>query len=240
MNNSFGSFNLGGIFPPVTRNLIIINFLVWFAEIVLPRYNVDLVEMLGLHYFEASQFNIGQLFTYMFLHSDRSIEHVFFNMFSLWMFGSVVERYWGIWRYLFFYLTCGLSAAIMQEIMWFFSFHDLVQLGSEYIRIGAGQVVTANQALDMLITVGASGAVFGLLLAFGMLFPNSQIFLFLLPIPIKAKYFVIIYGIAELFFGVSGFAGDSVAHFAHLGGMLGGLILILLWRKKGEIDGPYN
>lgn len=240
MNNSSGSFNLGGIFPPVTRNLIIINFLVWFAEIVLPRYNVDLVGILGLHYFEASQFNIGQLFTYMFLHSDRSIEHVFFNMFSLWMFGSVVERHWGVWRYLFFYLTCGLSAAIMQEIMWFFSFHDLVHLGSEYIRIGAGQVVTANQALDMLITVGASGAVFGLLLAFGMLFPNSQIFLFLLPIPIKAKYFVIIYGIAELFFGVSGFAGDSVAHFAHLGGMLGGLILILLWRKKGEIDGPYN
>ncbi|KGN99513.1 membrane protein [Porphyromonas macacae] len=233
------AYKPAGFFPPVTRNLIIINFLVWFAELVLPRYGIDLISIFGLHYFEASEFNPMQLFTYMFLHSDDSINHVFFNMFSLWMFGSLIERFWGKWRYLFFYITCGLSAAIVQEVVWFFSFHELALIGSDLVRIGSGAVVQANEALNMAITVGASGAVFGLLLAFGMLFPNSKIFLLFIPIPIKAKYFVIIYGVAELFFGVSA-VGDNVAHFAHLGGMLGGLILILLWRKKGEIDGPYN
>lgn len=233
------AYKPAGFFPPVTRNLIIINFLVWFAELVLPRYGIDLISIFGLHYFEASEFNLMQLFTYMFLHSDDSINHVFFNMFSLWMFGSLIERFWGKWRYLFFYITCGLSAAIVQEAVWFFSFHELALLGSDLVRIGGGAVVQANEALNMAITVGASGAVFGLLLAFGMLFPNSKVFLLFIPIPIKAKYFVIIYGVAELFFGVSA-VGDNVAHFAHLGGMLGGLILILLWRRKGEIDGPYN
>lgn len=233
------AYKPAGFFPPVTRNLIIINFLVWFAELVLPRYGIDLISIFGLHYFEASEFNLMQLFTYMFLHSDDSINHVFFNMFSLWMFGSLIERFWGKWRYLFFYITCGLSAAIVQEAVWFFSFHELALLGSDLVRIGGGAVVQANEALNMAITVGASGAVFGLLLAFGMLFPNSKVFLLFIPIPIKAKYFVIIYGVAEFFFGVSA-VGDNVAHFAHLGGMLGGLILILLWRKKGEIDGPYN
>lgn len=233
------AYKPAGFFPPVTRNLIIINFLVWFAELVLPRYGIDLISIFGLHYFEASEFNLMQLFTYMFLHSDDSINHVFFNMFSLWMFGSLIERFWGKWRYLFFYITCGLSAAIVQEAVWFFSFHELALMGSDLVRIGGGAVVQANEALNMAITVGASGAVFGLLLAFGMLFPNSKIFLLFIPIPIKAKYFVIIYGVAEFFFGVSA-VGDNVAHFAHLGGMLGGLILILLWRKKGEIDGPYN
>lgn len=233
------AYKPAGFFPPVTRNLIIINFLVWFAELVLPRYGIDLISIFGLHYFEASEFNLMQLFTYMFLHSDDSINHVFFNMFSLWMFGSLIERFWGKWRYLFFYITCGLSAAIVQEAVWFFSFHELALLGSDLVRIGGGAVVQANEALNMAITVGASGAVFGLLLAFGMLFPNSKVFLLFIPIPIKAKYFVIIYGVAEFFFGVSA-VGDNVAHFAHLGGMLGGLILILLWRRKGEIDGPYN
>ncbi|KGN73286.1 membrane protein [Porphyromonas macacae] len=233
------AYKPAGFFPPVTRNLIIINFLVWFAELVLPRYGIDLISIFGLHYFEASEFNLMQLFTYMFLHSDDSINHVFFNMFSLWMFGSLIERFWGKWRYLFFYITCGLSAAIVQEAVWFFSFHELALMGSDLVRIGGGAVVQANEALNMAITVGASGAVFGLLLAFGMLFPNSKVFLLFIPIPIKAKYFVIIYGVAEFFFGVSA-VGDNVAHFAHLGGMLGGLILILLWRRKGEIDGPYN
>lgn len=233
------AYKPAGFFPPVTRNLIIINFLVWFAELVLPRYGIDLISIFGLHYFEASEFNLMQLFTYMFLHSDDSINHVFFNMFSLWMFGSLIERFWGKWRYLFFYITCGLSAAIVQEAVWFFSFHELALMGSDLVRIGGGAVVQANEALNMAITVGASGAVFGLLLAFGMLFPNSKVFLLFIPIPIKAKYFVIIYGVAEFFFGVSA-VGDNVAHFAHLGGMLGGFILILLWRRKGEIDGPYN
>lgn len=113
-------FKLGGLFPPVTRNLIIINALVWLAEMILPRYGIDLIRLFGLHYVQADGFNVGQLVTYMFLHSDNGINHLFFNMFSLWMFGSVVERYWGGMRYLFFYIVCGLSAAVVQEIVWFY------------------------------------------------------------------------------------------------------------------------
>ncbi|WP_329904984.1 rhomboid family intramembrane serine protease [Porphyromonas pogonae] len=242
MNNNSSKFNLGGIFPPVTRNLIIINFLIWFAEMVLPRYGIDLISMFGLHYFQASEFNPFQLVSYMFLHSNAGIDHVFFNMFSLWMFGGIVEQAWGQWRYLFFYLTCGVSAALVQEAIWAIDLSSVAALGNEMVNVGNGMNMPASQLLNMAVTVGASGSIFGLLLAFGMLFPNNLIFFLFIPVPIKAKYFVIIYGLAELFLGVRSMGGgaDSVAHFAHLGGMLGGLILILLWRKKGHIHGPYN
>lgn len=141
------------------------------------------------------------------------------------MFGSTVERYWGAQRYLFFYLATGLTAALAQQVVWYFSFHELMSVW--------GQVIAQNA-----ITIGASGAVFGLLLAFGMLFPNAPLYLMFIPIPIKAKYFVIGYGLIELFLGVQS-QGDGIAHFAHLGGMIGGIILILMWRRKGEIGGPF-
>lgn len=236
-NNS--RFNLRQIAPPVTLNLMIVNVLVWLAEIVLSRQGIDLVDLLGLHYFGASHFRLHQLFSYMFLHDTANINHLFFNMFALWMFGRTIEMVWGRYRYLFFYITCGLSAGLMQELVWWLSMPSgISQHSMELIRVGSVGVITVGQYLNQLVTIGASGSVFGLLLAFGMLFPNTRIYIYFIA-PIKAKWFVFIYGAIELFLGISA-AGDSVAHFAHLGGMLGGIVLILLWRRKGEIPGAYN
>ena len=220
--------------PPVTKNLIIINLLFWLAEIVLPRVGIDLVKYLGLHYFAASDFNAVQLVTYMFMHDLGSFGHVFFNMFSVFMFGRTLEMVWGSKRFLIYYLTTGIGAGLVQEVTWFFSLKDaidatIVQAGWE----------TTRALLHNVITIGASGAVFGILLAFGMLFPNAELFIMFIPIPVKAKYFVIFYGIVELFLGVGNFSGDNIAHFAHLGGMLFGFFLIKYWKKKGFGNGQY-
>ena len=220
--------------PPVTKNLIIINLLFWLAEIVLPRVGIDLVKYLGLHYFAASDFNAVQLVTYMFMHDLGSFGHVFFNMFSVFMFGRTLEMVWGSKRFLIYYLTTGIGAGLVQEVTWFFSLKDaidatIVQAGWE----------TTRALLNNVITIGASGAVFGILLAFGMLFPNAELFIMFIPIPVKAKYFVIFYGIVELFLGVGNFSGDNIAHFAHLGGMLFGFFLIKYWKKKGFGNGQY-
>lgn len=212
--------------PPATLNLIIINGLVWLAELVFLRFGYNLIDLLGMHYFEAPNFSFWQLITYAFLHDDSSISHLFFNMFALFMFGGQIERLWGSRRFLIFYGVCALTAAITQQIVWYFGLHEMALLSGGY-------------ATEQYVTVGASGAIFGLLLAFGMLFPNAAIFIFFIPIPIKAKYFVVFYGIIELLLGIKGMA-SGVAHFAHVGGMIGGLILVLLWRKKGTISGPYN
>ena len=212
--------------PPATLNLIIINGLVWLAELVFLRFGYNLIDLLGMHYFEAPNFSFWQLITYAFLHDDSSLSHLFFNMFALFMFGGQIERLWGSRRFLIFYGVCALTAAITQQIVWYFGLHEMALLSGGY-------------ATEQYVTVGASGAIFGLLLAFGMLFPNAAIFIFFIPIPIKAKYFVVFYGIIELLLGIKGMA-SGVAHFAHVGGMIGGLILVLLWRKKGKISGPYN
>lgn len=212
--------------PPATLNLIIINGLVWLAELVFLRFGYNLIDLLGMHYFEAPNFSFWQLITYAFLHDDSSISHLFFNMFALFMFGGQIERLWGSRRFLIFYGVCALTAALTQQIVWYFGLHEMALLSGGY-------------ATEQYVTVGASGAIFGLLLAFGMLFPNAAIFIFFIPIPIKAKYFVVFYGIIELLLGIKGMA-SGVAHFAHVGGMIGGLILVLLWRKKGKISGPYN
>lgn len=212
--------------PPATLNLIIINGLVWLAELVFLRFGYNLIDLLGMHYFEAPNFSFWQLITYAFLHDDSSISHLFFNMFALFMFGGQIERLWGSRRFLIFYGVCALTAALTQQIVWYFGLHEMALLSGGY-------------ATEQYVTVGASGAIFGLLLAFGMLFPNAAIFIFFIPIPIKAKYFVVFYGIIELLLGIKGMA-SGVAHFAHVGGMIGGLILVLLWRKKGKISGLYN
>ncbi len=234
-------FDIKNFAPPITRNLIFINIIIWLAQVVFrSRFGIDLSEYAGLHYMEASQFNLVQFITYMFLHSPRGFEHVFFNMFSLWMFGATIERFWGSQRYLTFYLVCGISAGLVQELVWAMDLHSVAQMSADsLINLNGANIVKASSLLNMPVTVGASGAVFGLLLAFAMLFPNAEMFLFFIPIPIKAKYFVVGYALIELIYGVSS-SGSNIAHFAHLGGMLGGLILILLWRKKGKIQGPYN
>ena len=217
--------------PPVTKNLIIINLLLWLATIVFRKtLGIDLVEYLGLHYFQADRFNAAQMVTYMFMHDPYSFGHVFFNMFSVFIFGRTLESVWGGKRFLVFYMITGIGAGLIQEITWYISLHDAIANTESMIGWSQTRLVLNN-----IITIGASGAVFGILLAFGMMFPNAELFLMFIPIPIKAKYFVIGYGLIELVLGIrsSSGGGDNIAHFAHLGGMLFGLILILYWRKKG-------
>lgn len=212
--------------PTVTKNLLIINVLCFLGAMVARRYGVDLNDMLGLHFFLASDFNPTQLITYMFMHAN--FQHIFFNMFAVWMFGRTLEMVWGPKRFLFYYILCGIGAGLIQEgVQWV----DYVVNLSQYEWINTGiSIISMDEYLNLLTTVGASGAVYAILLAFGMLFPNSEMFIFPLPMPIKAKYFVIGYAVLELVLGITG--GDGIAHFAHLGGMLFGLILIIYWRKK--------
>lgn len=213
--------------PVVVKNLLIINTLAFLASFTLERFNIDLNDMLGLHFFKASGFRPYQLLTYMFMHANFA--HIFFNMFALWMFGNVLENIWGPKRFLIFYLVCGVGAGLTQELVQYIQY--TTQL-AQYDRVDVGNaVITMDQYLNMMTTVGASGAVYGILLAFGMMFPNSLIYVYF-AIPIKAKWFVILYAVIELVSGLGVTGSDNVAHFAHLGGMLFGLILILLWRKK--------
>lgn len=221
--------------PPITKNLLIINVLCYFGIIVARRYGLDLDSVLGLHFFLASDFKLYQLFTYMFMHAN--LEHIFFNMFAVWMFGRTLEMVFGSKRFLTYYLVCGIGAGIVQEVIQYvFYATELVRYDS--VNIGV-EIVPMAEYLNLMTTVGASGAVYGILLAFGMLFPNSQMFVFPLPFPIKAKFFVIGYAVIELFLGL-GQTGDGVAHFAHLGGMILGFLLIMYWRKKSKNNGQFH
>lgn len=249
--------NSGSFFsaiPPVTKNLIIINFIVWLAMMLMPKsIGANLTEYGGLHYIGASDFNIAQIITYMFIHSTNGIAHLFFNMFTLFMFGITLERVLGGKRFLFYYLSCGIGAAIIQEATWAMMINSFVSDNLEmtianfahanrlsmeqaYQYISASQLAALRlQIENALVTVGASGAIYGVLLAFGMIFPNRPLYLMFVPIPIKAKWMVIGYGLIELALGL-GAAKDGVAHFAHLGGMIFGVLMILYWKHKGIIN----
>lgn len=222
--------------PVVTKNLLAINVLVFLATLAAGRFDVDLNNILGLHLFIAEEFKPLQIVTYMFMHGD--FFHLFFNMFALFMFGRVLESVWGPKRFLTYYMVTGVGAGIVQEVVQFIYYKTQLSMYS-MVNLGAGMVLPMDEYLNMWTTVGASGAVYGILLAFAMTFPNEKLFVMPIPFPIKAKYFVLIYGAIELFMGLSPRVGDNVAHFAHLGGMLFGIILILYWRKKGNINGPF-
>ncbi len=217
--------------PPITKNLLIINTICYLAYYVLQSRGIDLNSVFGLHYMQASHFQIYQLLTYMFMHA--SFMHLFFNMFALWMFGSVIERTFGEKRFLIYYLVCGLGAALCQELSQGVLVYSLIaQQGgtlSDLVHLSA----LDKTALNGMTTVGASGSIYGVLLAFGMTYPEQRMFLFPLPIPIKAKWFVCGYAALELFMAM-GQRGDGVAHVAHLGGMLFGYLLIKMWRKSSS------
>lgn len=209
--------------PTVTRWLLLANFIIFLLADIVRRYGVDLNALCGLHYVSASSFHWWQPVTYMFLHANFS--HLFFNMFAVWMFGPVIEQQWGARRYALYYLVCGLGAAFIQEVVW--------NLMLSNMSMSYDPAALAHYAYFMN-TIGASGAVFGILFAFGWLFPDVPMFILFIPIPIRARYFVIGYALIELFAGlgsVVGISADNVAHFAHLGGMLFGWLLILYWRK---------
>lgn len=204
--------------PKVTKNLLIINVLMYLATWVMQQAGPDLSYVLGLYFFMLPDFHPWQLLTYMFMHGG--LGHLFFNMLALWMFGCVVENTWGARRFLIYYMACGIGAGLIQELTQFVSIY-----------------FTLSNAAGL--TVGASGAIYGVLLAFGMLYPNERIFIFPLPIPIKAKWFITFYIVLELFMAVST-SGDGVAHTAHLGGMLVGYLLIRYWKRHPYGGGAAN
>lgn len=187
---------------PVVLNLIIINVIVWLAQITLDR-SIGLTAILALFPLESGLFKPYQLVTYMFAHSDQFF-HILFNMYALWMFGAQLEKVWGPKKFLIFYLACGVAA-------------------------GVSQLFLSNGA-----AVGASGAVMGLLAAFAYLFPNVEFFIIPFPFPLKAKYMVMIYAGIDLFGGLHPGALDNVAHFAHLGGLVAGLIIVIIWNKTNR------
>lgn len=235
--------------PPVTKNLLIINVIVWLICEIIPGFDIALLRYCALHYFISPDFGFWQLISYMFVHIEFA--HLFFNMFAILMFGVTIERVFGSARYLLFYITVGVGAGLVQEGVYAVWLSQLAQDLPQYVTISD----IANLRYDKLgaiplnilqpiyavvngPTFGASGAVFGILLAFAMIFPNMPLYFFFIPIPIKAKWMVLGYGLIELFFGITGLQ-SGVAHFAHLGGMIVALLLIIYWRKKGEINrGP--
>ena len=222
--------------PEVTKNLLAINILMFFASLVMEKQGIDLTNILGLHFFKAADFAIYQFVTYMFMHGGFA--HLFFNMFAIYMFGGVLERVWGAKRFLIFYLVAGVGAGVFQEIVQYISFLQEGLDGFASVNIPSVGIMPMGEFLNFWTTVGASGAIYAILLGFGMMFPNDKMFVFPLPFPIKAKFFVIGYAVIELLLGVSN-SMDGVAHFAHLGGMVFGLVMVIYWRKKRKIGGPY-
>ena len=222
--------------PTITKNLLIVNFLTFVAAMVLQMRGINLNAIGGLHFFMASDFHLYQFLTYLFLH--KGFEHILLNMFALWMFGCVVENVWGPKKFLFYYISCGIGAGLMQEAVQLFDFY--FRLRSQDPSIGFTDLYVIGQQLSSQLngwtTIGASGAVYAILLAFGMIFPNERIFIFPLPIPIKAKWFVCGYVALELFFALN--SADDVAHMAHLGGMLFGFLMIRYWNRHP--DSSYN
>lgn len=261
------------LLPEVVKNLLIINGLMFVASLVIENtFHIDLQRELGLYYVGSPHFRIYQFVTHLFMHG--SFGHILSNMFMLWMFGSVLENYWGGKRFLIYYMVTGLGAALIHSGVVYYEIWNLKHAISIFEASPTPETFTnfvehyvpgtlqlqyrnimeayindpqnplalsqAKEYADALVqlkmnipTIGASGAVFGVLLAFGMLFPNTLLYIYF-AIPIKAKYFVIFYGAIELFFGFQNNPADNIAHFAHLGGMLFGFIMIKFWHKKNR------
>lgn len=267
-----GRFTMFGGTPPVVKNLIYLNVIVFLATIVLSsQFQIDLFNILGAHHFQSPYFKPYQLVTYLFMHSINDPFHIFFNMFGLWMFGRILESVWGGKRFFIYYFVTGIGAILINMLVQYFEVRHLAEVVQNYNlhpsyesfdSIINKYISTPSESLKSFInqfqlnsndfelidrskmymqallsetfnapTVGASGAIFGVLLAFGMLFPNTELMLLFPPIPIKAKWFVLGYGAIELFSGLSQ-PGSNIAHFAHLGGMLFGFILIKYWNSK--------
>jgi len=206
--------------------------LIFVAQITFGNNNPNVIENLfALHDVHSVYFKPHQLITYMFLHG--SFEHILFNMFALWMFGSLLENHWGAKRFLQYYIICGLGAALLHLGVLYVEMEPIME---EFRRLPGEMQLELLKAPNFKVniaTVGASGAIFGCLAAFGYLFPNSLIYIYFL-FPMKAKWFVLIYGGIELWLGFRNSAGDSVAHFAHLGGAITGIIIVLIWNKTNR------
>lgn len=222
-----GGFNL---IPPVIKNLIIINALVFMASWIMPH----LGDNFALYFPGSPNFRPYQFITYMFTHVQ--FFHFFFNMFTLWMFGSAVERQWGPKRFLIFYFVCGLGAAAVHfSVLPFLTRQSII---AQAPGISPGELQEyMRQFYEGSRIIGASGAIYGILIAFGFLFPNSMMMMLFPPIPMKAKYFVGLMVALDLFAGFNG--SDNVAHFAHLGGAVVAFIILMYWRQRGKLYGDH-
>lgn len=216
--------------PPVTKNLIIINGIFFLALIIGERWSIDLNHLLGLHFIMAPNFNPLQLLTYMFMHAN--ISHIVFNMFSLWMFGRIIESVLGGKKFILFYIVCGVIAGLSQELVQLISYYAQGLDNYEMVNLGIS-MIPMSQYLSTWTTIGASGCCYGILIAYGMLFPNERVLLLIPPIPMKAKYMVVGFIALELIVAL-GASGDSIAHFAHLGGAAAGWFLIKLYKKQEQ------
>lgn len=215
-------------FPPIVKNLIIINVLIYLAQSIFSQYGVT--EKLMLYPIQDPSFAPYQIATHMFAHAPMPmIFHIVFNMFGLWMFGRVLENVWGPQRFLLFYLICGVGAAALHLGIQYFRWEQAEQL------FAAGQKEEAIAIVSRLgPALGASGAIMGIFAAFGYLFPNTELYIMFIPVPVKAKWAMLGLAAVDLFGGVANFSGDNVAHFAHLGGALTGFILVLIWNKSNR------
>ncbi|HTM99188.1 MAG TPA: rhomboid family intramembrane serine protease [Pedobacter sp.] len=219
--------------PPVVKNLLIINILFFVAKWIFEQQGIPFDEYLAVFYFDSPFFKIWQPLTYMFMHGNTM--HIFFNMFALYSFGGILEAHWGPKRFINFYLITGFGALALQWAVQAFEVYQIT--GSainnlETLSVASAIDVETLKSIYFGSMVGASGAIFGLLVAFAMLYPNIEMYIMFIPVPVKAKYIIPVYIVIELFLGVGKFAGDSVAHFAHLGGALIGYILVRMWRNK--------
>jgi membrane associated rhomboid family serine protease len=223
-----GSFQ---ILPPVIKNLLIINVLVFLAQMAFdPTQDGWLTQTFALHDVRSVFFKPHQLITHIFMHGGFG--HIFFNMFALWMFGSTLENVWGPKRFLIFYILCGLGAAVLHLATLYIEYAPIVREVASYPIEDQTALLYDPRYKINIPTVGASGAVFGCLAAFGYLFPNSIVYAYF--IPMKAKWFVLLYAGLELWLGVRNSAGDNVAHWAHLGGALVGFILVFYWNRTNR------
>jgi membrane associated rhomboid family serine protease len=271
---SFFGSGRGLSLPPVIKNIIIINVILFAAtQLTLYAFHSDImIRHLALFSLKSPLFEPHQIVTHMFMHANFG--HIFFNMFGVFMFGRILEQVWGSKKMLIFYTVTGLGAAFIHLTVNYFQINHLLNLVNQFHQSPgyalfneivmnytpgskpnsqimdfmqqwfykpddtsfipqAREIIDYTVASNLQIpTLGASGAVFGLLIAFAMIFPDVELMLIFLPIPIKAKYFVPFYALIELFFGVAGFKWDNVAHFAHLGGALFGYILIKIWKRN--------
>ena len=229
------------------KHLVIINVIFFFSTFIFGNIVYDLF---ALHYFENEKFEYWQLLSHMFMHGN--INHILFNMFGLWMFGSPLEKMWGKNKFLFFYISAGLGAAALQMIMYYIQFSSI---SDQIIQLGYGtdslnkllneglydprilEVVNESDLIDLIRNynssmVGASGAIYGILVAFALIFPNSELFILFLPFPIKAKFLVPILILGDIFFGFSSYSVGPIAHFAHIGGALTGFLIMWYWKKN--------
>jgi len=216
------------VLPVVIKNLIIINALVWLAQITVGRDLISIEDLFALHHFSSPYYHFWQFITYMFLHSSESFFHILFNMFALWMFGSTLENLWGPARFLAFYIVCVLGAGITQALA---LTYDISQYNTMYAM---GQI--SVEELYMLVnvpTLGASGAVMGIFAAFAYTFPNSQMIILPIPFPIKAKWALLGLAVLDVLGGISS-ESTGIAHFAHLGGAAVGIIIVLIWNRRNR------